>query len=455
MNYRPSGAPVPGLRPDLHAAYLRLIETHFGLRLAGRQAALLDAVIPRLLARTAYADPADLLAALDRGQQHGLLDGLAAELTVGETHFFRGEPQIAALRNVVLPDLVQRRAEQRRLRLWSAGCSTGEEPYTLAILLRDLPTMLDGWDIDLLGTDINAPALEAARQGCYGAWSFRGTPATVRQQYFVPEGTRWRLSERVRAMVRFAHLNLALDAFPAPGPQGPDLDLIVCRNVTLYFSPAAAARLYRHFARALAPGGWLLLGPSDPTPMAHGCPGTPGVREDDLAGLFEPVVQPGALLWRRAPAVPAPVVGSARVLPARGVPPAGGAPRRSAAPEAVALAAPPRAARPPLALPVPRAVIDPSEELATVWTMVHRGARGAAREHAARLAQTWPVTADAHLVLGMLDLDEGAVAGALERLRRATFLDKDNALAHFALGRAYGQQGNRSRARAAFTHARR
>src|SRR5205823_9828547 len=113
-----------------------------------------------------------------------------------------------ALRTVVLPEIVSREAARRRFRAWSAGCSTGEEPYTLAILLREQLLGQDAWDIRLLATDINEPALEVARRATYGQWSFRGTPEDVQRRYFTPDGQRWQLVEPIRRMVQFARLNL-------------------------------------------------------------------------------------------------------------------------------------------------------------------------------------------------------------------------------------------------------
>lgn len=220
------------------------------------------------------------------GVRRDLLDLLVAEVTVGETHFFRIGPQIAALQRTVLPDLIARRSAGHRLGIWSAGCSTGEEAFTLAILLHETLPAREDWDVTLLATDISRRALDTARQAIYGAWSFRETPQAVRERYFAAIDKRWCLAEPVRRMVHFAQLNLAADAFPSPGPHGPDLDLILCRNVTIYFSTEAAQRLYRRFAAALAPGGWLVLGPSDPVP-------------DQLRALA-PVYLPGAVLWRRS-----------------------------------------------------------------------------------------------------------------------------------------------------------
>lgn len=177
---------------------------------------------------------------------------LIGALTVGESYFFRElEPLERAL-----ADVVAARREQRRLTIWSAGCATGEEPYTLAMLApRD-------WQVTILGTDVDVDALDAARAGVYGDWALRDTPEWARAAHFRPlADRRFELSRQIRAMVAFAPLNIATDSFPGP------LDLIVCRNVLMYFTAAARERAVRRLQAALAPGGRLVLSPLD-APLA-------------------------------------------------------------------------------------------------------------------------------------------------------------------------------------------
>ncbi len=424
------------MEPDDQAALLHLIESRFGLHLMSQQVSGLAAIIAGILPQTPCTSPAELCAALAGGQLPSVLDVLAERLTVGESHFFRVEHQIEALRQLVLPDLLRRRAATRRLRLWSAGCSTGEEPYTLAIVLRELLPLLDAWQIDVLATDINGSALDAAQRACYGEWSFRGMSAEMRDRYFVPTGKQWSLAEPVRRMVRFARLNLADDFFTLPGWQEPDVDLILCRNVTIYFSADATRQLYRRFAKALSPDGWLILGPSDPMPV-------------DLP--LRAVTASGSLLWQRAP----------DVMPLLPISASGSGGDRAAASAAALLPdlpPPPvralSAGKPPTP-PVHHSGVNGAAAVALIWSMVDNGARDAAREQASVLTRTWPLEAAGHLLLGMIYLDDGLLDHALESLRRATFLDRDGALAHFSLGRAYLRQGQVGRARAAFVHVRR
>src|SRR4051794_31178619 len=220
------------LAPALRTAYCRLIEERVGLRLSEQQLRGLDGMLVAFLA-TAGEDltPEELHDRWAAGGRADLFAAFAARLTIGETHFFRVAPQIAALQETVLPDLLARRADQRRLALWSAGCSSGEEPYTLAILLRDLLPDQERWAISILATDLSEPALDEARRACYREWSFRETPEQIRQRHFAREGDTWRLNETIRQMVRFKRPNLAADPLPAPSATLPALDLILCRNV--------------------------------------------------------------------------------------------------------------------------------------------------------------------------------------------------------------------------------
>lgn len=195
----------------------------------------------------------------------GQLEILARQLCVGETYFFREPGALDALRQEILPALMARRqaeADQGRpIRFWSAGCSTGEEAWSIAILLDQALPAAALPPFSILATDIDPLALAHAAEGVYGEWSFRGTTPDLKESYFLPtpEG-RHRLLPRLRSRVNFARLNLAEDAFPAPASATVNLDVIFCRNVLMYFQPQAAQALVDKLARCLVPGGWLVVG---------------------------------------------------------------------------------------------------------------------------------------------------------------------------------------------------
>src|SRR5262249_39274262 len=189
---------------------------------------------------------------------------ILAHLTIGETYFFRNGPQFDALRQHIIPDLLQRRAATRGLRVWSAGCATGEEPYSLAMTIGDLLPAGDFWHVSILATDINPQFLARAREGLYGEWSFRETPDELRARFWKQEQSRWRLRPEIRRMVSFMRLNLVEPTYPSVINGTSALDLLVCRNVTIYFDEATTRQVVERFYNALTPGGWLIVGHSEP-----------------------------------------------------------------------------------------------------------------------------------------------------------------------------------------------
>jgi len=169
-----------------------------------------------------------------------------------------------ALQTRVLPDIIERRRFIRTMRIWSAGCSTGEEPYSIAMLLRDLLPDIDDWSITILATDINTQALNKARIGQYTDTAFREDRAKhMRSRFFFKRETRFEIAPEVHRMVTFKQLNLAEDDFPSYDTNTMLMDLILCRNVTIYFPNELTRKLAGKFYNALADSGWLLIGHSE------------------------------------------------------------------------------------------------------------------------------------------------------------------------------------------------
>ncbi|MGF2035194.1 MAG: CheR family methyltransferase [Nostoc sp. CmiVER01] len=199
---------------------------------------------------------------------------LISLLTVTETYFFRDQGQMSLLKNQLLPELIERKRElsltqynaangefyRPTLRLWSAGCSTGEEAYSLAILVKELIPDNQTWDILILGTDINQPAIALAQQGIYSDWSFRTTTQEIKNRYFRSHKKGWKIDPAIRAMVTFQPGNLMQDNYPAYASRIHDFDLIICRNVFIYFDFNAIAQVIDKFYCSLIPGGFLLTG---------------------------------------------------------------------------------------------------------------------------------------------------------------------------------------------------
>ena len=196
----------------------------------------------------------------NRGKEQELMD-IMDVLTTNETYFFRESFQLKAFSDEIIPELIKSKAARgnRSLRIWSAGCSTGEEPYTIAMLLSTNPD-LSGWNIEIIGTDISQKVLQKARRAVYGKASFRATEDSDLERFFNQQDDGFKVKDSIRELVTISHLNLfdtnrliMLGKF----------DLIFCRNVIIYFDHAAKKRVIESFHTSLYDGGFLLLGHSE------------------------------------------------------------------------------------------------------------------------------------------------------------------------------------------------
>ena len=191
------------------------------------------------------------------------LIALLNEITIGETCFFRSQPQLDALRTIVLPKILEAKAQfpLRRLRIWSAGCSTGEEPYTLSILmLEEAQRRLKDWKVEILATDLNERSLAHAKNAIYGTYSTRNLTPYYRQKYFTPAGDQLQVQPQVRDGVSFSRLNLSDDARMT---FMKSLDVVFCCNVLIYFDLASKRRVIQHFYNNLLPHGYFFMGHSE------------------------------------------------------------------------------------------------------------------------------------------------------------------------------------------------
>lgn len=186
---------------------------------------------------------------------------LVDNLTTNETYFFREGAQLKAFSEEILPELKETLADRKSLRIWSAGCSTGEEPYTIAILMLESGDWWRDWQVEIIGSDINQRVLHTARRGVYKKNSLRSTTPEMISRYFIEEGRGdYRIIDRVRELVSFSYVNL-LDPFKTSLIR--DLDVIFCRNVIIYFDREAKRKVIDTFYDKLREGGYLLLGHSE------------------------------------------------------------------------------------------------------------------------------------------------------------------------------------------------
>jgi chemotaxis protein methyltransferase CheR len=192
------------------------------------------------------------------------IEVLASHLTVGETHFFRERAAFEVLETWILPELFrQRRGDGERIRIWSAGCASGEEPYSIAIALDRMAGPEAAGRVTILATDINPRSLDKAAAGIYGDWSFRDASQHLKATYFSKRGRHYEILPKIKRQVLFSFLNLAEDAYPSLSTGTNAMDVIFCRNVLMYFSPRQARKVAQKFFRCLLDGGWLIVSPCE------------------------------------------------------------------------------------------------------------------------------------------------------------------------------------------------
>jgi chemotaxis protein methyltransferase CheR len=337
------------------------------------------------------------------------IEALASCLTVGETYFFREKSSFDVLEEQVLPELIRlHRGNGLRLRIWSAGCCTGEEPYSIAMLLdRMIPDLTD-WNITILATDINPRYLEIASVGAYGEWSFRAVPLWIRERYFsrLPGG-RMQIARRIRRMVTFSFLNLAEDVYPSLANNTNAMDVVLCRNVLMYFTLEKAERVVENLHGSLVENGWLLVAPSE--------------ASQTLFRRFAIISFPGAMFYRRP-------AGSFMRLPSAEIAPVDHSEHLFE--KEVPSGAEDRREEP----------ISPANAQETVAPIVM--ARALANRGELTPALSWcnqAVLADplcsAHRFLrAMVAQELGRLDEATKFLEQALYLDQEFVMAHFALG---------------------
>lgn len=413
-----------------------LIAVRLGLDFPDERIADLERALTRALGSLPPAAPERYLAWLATvPDEDPALRRLAAHLTIGETHFFRDRAAFEALEQQLLPALIAtRRAEGiRRLRLWSAACATGEEPYSLAILLdRLLPDRRD-WSITILATDINAEALEVAQRGLYRDWSFRDTPAWVRERHFRPSADQtFELDPAIRRMVTFAPLNLAADVYPSVMTNTGAMDLVLCRNVLMYFTRDARHAAVARLQRSLVAGGWLLVSPAE--------------ASSELLRPLAPVNYPGAIFYRKGPA-PDPAPARQTWQPDALTPDRlGPAPSWLESRASEDVAPPPE---PSTTTPDRQSEVSPEavNDLERARSLADQGNLDEARRLCEGALVRNRLDPEPHLLLAAICQERGEIPAALEALRRALYLAPDSAPAHFLLGSLLVREGHRRRGR--------
>lgn len=394
---------------------------------ASRRAAI-SAILHERMDETGYSDVDTYLAHVESDPGAAERQQLLDAVTIQETHFFRNLPQIEALRHDVLPGLLSRsRSTGRPLTIWSAGCSTGEEPYTLAMLLVQLFEGTGHVPVRIVGTDVSAAALDVARAGVYSGRTIQlAEPGAVERWFDAKPDGSYSVAQPVRDLVEFRLQNLVTDEPPF---DTGEVDLVVCRNVTIYFGRDTTTRLVRGFHRLLTMGGYLLLGHAE-------------------------------TLWQISDAFSLVPVGEAFVYRKDAVP-QNGRPTPGVGPTPQPAAAPPprrvmrdvlrvpslRPRRPAPEPPTPApalgmAVPSPLEDLIKARDALNVGNYAEAASLAERATAAHPLLVEGYIVEGRALSNQGDDDGAIVALRKAVFLDPSAAHAHFLLATTLARVGD-------------
>lgn len=391
------------------------------------------------------------------------VETVANHLTIGETYFFRDRPALVALAETILPELIhRRRGHNQELRLWSAACCSGEEPYSLAVIVHQLLPDLADWRVTIAASDINSEFLEKATAGTYGEWSFRNAPEGFKERYFSrTEKHRYAIRPDIKGMVTFSRLNL-VEFTPSASPVLDSMDVILCRNALMYFTPAKAQDVIGRLRHALREDGWLIVSPSEASKA--------------LFPSFTAVNRQGAILFqkRSEPNLPQE---SSRDLDAVSSFPADAdfQPWTPQAPPA----SPPSPERPNhderrdvRTAPVSRFERSRDEEVVaklaaafashrlkqTEFPLIARalanlGRLAEARTWCERWISSDKSSAAAYYLLAMVLTEQGELDEARRSLQRAIYLSPDLVLAHFALGSLARNGGQSAKAAKHFANA--
>lgn len=244
------------MQQDDLAYLVQLLRRRSGLALNNPKTDAIENRLAPVMRRFGFRDLASLIEELRHGREP-LARAVTEAMTTNESSFFRDRASFEQFRDTVLPALMQRRAETKRIRIWSAACAAGQEAYSIALLLDDLKLRSQGWTIDIIASDISAEMIERAEHGLYSHFEVqRGLPIRRLVESFTEEGQSWRISEPLRRMVEFRQFNL-LDSFGWLD----DVDVVFCRNVLMYLSDKTKAGVLDKIAEVLAPDGYLMLGP--------------------------------------------------------------------------------------------------------------------------------------------------------------------------------------------------
>lgn len=449
-----------------NSAYESIVRTfgaRTGLEFHPHQRDSAEQAIRNAMVQSEIANLSEMVRMVEHDKR--VLDCLIVELTVGETYFLREPAQCEFIRGHVLPDVMKRAGPDHRLRIWSAGCASGEEPYSLAMLCTAAGLAAQS---TILATDISSLALKKARAATYSQWSLRGAGADLAKSYLRVDGEHYQVDERIRRMVHFEFLNLALDVYPSLVTGTQAMDLILCRNVLIYVNRETTCAVAERLYQCLADGGWLITASGDP-PL------------DDYAP-FEPVVTDKGVYYRKPLPIESLDDSGVLVGPHDRLPESRAVTRRtiSSTPAVGRLAVRSLSASPQSApsrqddanhdplVAAQSALASGDYRRAVELTADHLDNASAcvihvnalanvdtclAREKCGQLAERHSLSAELHYLHAVLCLEMNWLSDAIRSAERAVYVDRSLAIVHFLLGSIFQRRGEFATARREFRNA--
>jgi chemotaxis protein methyltransferase CheR len=234
----------------------QILRERSGLVLTNDKAYLLESRLLPVARKWKLATFDDLVRTIRSRMDEAVIRDVVEAMTTNESFFFRDTKPFDQFKQLVLPTLLKHRAGGKTIRIWSAACSSGQEPYSLAMILSEMAAQLNGWKIEIVGTDLSTEILTRAREGLYSQFEVqRGLPITMLVKYFAQVGDRWQINPKIRGMVQYREFNLLQD----PAPLGR-FDVVFCRNVLIYFDQPTKTRVLNSVAKMMPEDGFLFLG---------------------------------------------------------------------------------------------------------------------------------------------------------------------------------------------------
>ena len=428
------------------ARFTTFIETRIGLQFSLSNRGQLEQSIAHAASETGFPSSVEFVEWLTCSpQSKDQLETLASHLTVGETYFWRDKETFRVFQEQVIPELVaRRRAEGKFLRIWSAGCATGEEPYSIAVLLKETIADISEWNITILATDINPQFIAKAVRGVYRDWSFRDAPSWLGEKYFIPaEDGGFEISPSLRGMVDFRTLNLAEDTYPSLFSNTNAMDLVFCRNVLMYFSPQVMKKVVERLSRSLTAGGWLVVSPTE-IPQVQSAP-------------FSVVMLSGVHLLRKeeAPEAQSMAPSDERLELPASRPEAPCVDQAVSPPPAFSFAERLEGAADLYgrglyeeAVEALRGILSIAPEEGDVLALLARsyanlGRLSLAREWCEKAIRADRLNPSRHFLLATILEEQGDPQGAQRSLRQALYADPNFVLAHFSLGHSLFRLGKK------------